>query len=336
MRNNVISEKKVVLDFWAKKKRNIATLVSLFLLLQISVCAQTIESIYLLSVPLVDWELSINLKGFTIEKNNLNAEANSRYLLATKKDKGITVSVFIEKAERRGNHLDCRSFYWEKASKSPLPKENLKLYEKADIAFVEYDVESYQGNKIDYHSLNTYLSHEDYWIDVHISKTQYKTNDVEMFDNIVNSLKIAKVMIEDIPVAFLSASNAFYANDFPNAIIGYERIIQKLNTNEMAWRVTVDNLGMSYGITGDFNNAKRIFEYGISLDPEYPLFYYNLACAYAEMSDLDNMLRNLEESFKRKANMIKGEKFPNPRKDSSFERYLKDIKFKQLLKKYKM
>jgi tetratricopeptide (TPR) repeat protein len=270
-----------------------------------------------------------------IEKSNLNAETNSRYLLATKKDVGMTISIFIEKAAQKGNHIDCRSFYWEKASKSPLPKDNLKLYEKEEMAFVEYDVESYQGQKIDFHSLNAYLSNEDYWIDVHISKTQYKESDTKLFDAIVNSLKFEEVTVDDIPATFLSASMAFYSQDYPNAIIGYERIIQKLNT-DLAWHVTVDNLGMAYGITGYFSNAKRIFEYGISRDPEYPLFYYNLACACAETSDLDNMLKNLEEAFKRKANVNKGEKFPNPRKDSSFKNYLKNEQFKQLLKKYKM
>ena len=30
----------------------------------------------------------------------------------------------------------------------------------------------------------------------------------------------------------------------------------------IAWRVTVDNLGMLYGIIGDFNNAIRVFEFG--------------------------------------------------------------------------
>jgi len=333
MENNVVSKNK---KSGAKRKRNIVTLISLFLLWQVSLHAQTIKSNYLLSLPSVDWELSIDLKGFTIEKSTLNTEANSRYLLATKKDVGMTVSVFIEKAARKGNHIDCRSYYWERASKKPLPYENLKQHEKANMAFVEYDVESFQGQKIDFHSLNAYLSQEDYWIDVHISKTQYKEKDAELFNAIVNSLKFEKVTIDDVSVAFLTASNAFYAQDYPNAIIAYERILPQLNTSQIAWRVTVDNLGMSYGITGDYNNAKRIFEYGISLDPEYPLFYYNLACAYAEMSKLDNMLKYLEEAFKRKANMIKGEKFPNPRKDSSFKNYLKDKQFEQLLKKYKM
>ncbi|MDR1679593.1 MAG: hypothetical protein LBR81_07435 [Prevotellaceae bacterium] len=313
--------------------------ITMQLLLQVSVSvfAQTAGDNLLLGLPSEDWELSIDLKDFTIEKSNLDAEAGSIYLLATKKDIGMTVSVFIEKAAREGNYIDCRSYYWEKAAKSPLPKENLKLYEKAEIAFVEYDVESYQGKKINYHSLNAYLSHEGYWIDVHISKTQYQVSDVALFDAIVNSLKFEKV---DISKAFVTASMAFYEQNYPYAIAGYERILktekQKVNIDSKIWRVTVDNLGMAYGITGDLNNAKRIFEYGISLDPEYPLFYYNLACAYAEMGNLENMLKNLEESFKRKTNMIEGEKFPDPRTDSSFKNYLKDKQFEQLLKKYNM
>jgi len=336
MENNVVSKNK---KSGVKRKRNIATLISLLLLWQVSIHAQTIKSNYLFSLPSVDWELSIDLKGFTIEKSTLNAEANSRYLLATKKDVGMTISVFIEKADRKGNHIDCRSYYWERASKNPLPYENLKQHEKADMAFVEYDVESFQGQKIDFHSLNAYLSHEDFWIDVHISKTQYKESDKELFNVIVNSLKFEKVTeltTEDIPTTFLSVSMDFYSQDYPNAIIGYERILKTENIDQKIWRVTVDNLGMSYGITGDLKNAQRIFEYGISLDPDYPLFYYNLACAYAEMGNLENMLTNLELSFKRKANMIKGEKFPNPRKDSSFKNYLKDKQFEQLLKKYRM
>ena len=52
------------------------------------------------------------------------------------------------------------------------------------------------------------------------------------------------------------------------------------------WYVLIDNLGMSYGITGDLQEAKETFDYGVSKDPTYPLFYYNLACTYAEMNDV--------------------------------------------------
>lgn len=64
---------------------------------------------------------------------------------------------------------------------------------------------------------------------------------------------------------------------------------------------------MAYGISGDYDNAKRILEYGKKLDPEYPNFYYNLACMYAKLSHLENALLNLELAFAKKHNRISGE-----------------------------
>ena len=52
------------------------------------------------------------------------------------------------------------------------------------------EIEFYcQGKKVDIHHLNAYLSYEDYWIDVHISKIQYKKENADLFDTIINSLK---------------------------------------------------------------------------------------------------------------------------------------------------
>ena len=93
----------------------------------------------------------------------------------------------------------------------------------------------------------------------------------------------------------------------------------------------VDNLGMSYGISGDNKKAKEIFEYGLSKDDTYPMFYYNLACAYAEMKDLDNAIVNLKRAFEYKENMIPGEQMPNPETDDSFSRYLKSEKFRRVV-----
>ena len=311
-------------------------IISVLTFVSVVCVAQTINSNnFQVGIPSENWVLSVDLKNFQLEKNTFDAESNSQYILATKKDIGMTISIFIEKANNKGNHIDCRSFYWEKASKSPLPIENLNLYEKENIAFVEYDVKVYQGQKIDFHSLNAYLSYEGYWVDVHISKTQYKKNDKKLFDAIVNSLKFEKATEKDIATIFLSASEAFYSENYKNAIIGYEQVLKTENIDKtMLWYITIDNLGMSYGISGDLNNAERVFEYGIKIDPEYPLFYYNLACVYAESSDLNNMLKNLELALQKKDNIIEGEEFPDIQEDSSFKKYLENEQFKQLLKKY--
>jgi hypothetical protein len=59
-------------------------------------------------------------------------------------------------------------------------------------------------------------------------------------------------------------------------------------------------------------------------DSEYPLNYYNLACAYAEEGDKGKALTNLSLAFQHKEHVLKGEQMPDPRTDSSFQKYLRD------------
>jgi tetratricopeptide (TPR) repeat protein len=290
-----------------------------------------------LSIPAADWNLTIDLKDFEVEKNNFDSDGNSRNILATIKGVGFTASVFIEKADHDGDYLECRNFYWGQASKSPLAKDNLTLYEKNEIAFVEHDTKEYDGKRVDYHSVNAYMSHGGYWIDIHVSKIAYKAADKEIFDKIFNSIKIEKPKVINISELFLYGAQNYIAQNYKATIDAFEPILEtqkeKLTIDKTIWIVVVDNLGMSYGITGDFKNCKRIFDYGIKFYPEYPMFYFNLACLYAEQSDIDNALLNLQLAVDRKKNMVKEEEFPNPRNDSSFSKYLKDDKFKSFLKK---
>jgi tetratricopeptide (TPR) repeat protein len=98
------------------------------------------------------------------------------------------------------------------------------------------------------------------------------------------------------------------------------------------WRVLIDNLGMAYGITGDLKKAKETLEYGLSKDPKYPMFHYNMACTYAEMDNMDKAIEFLRNAFEYRENMIKGERFPDPARDSSFSKFMKNEKFRSALK----
>jgi len=85
-----------------------------------------------------------------------------------------------------------------------------------------------------------------------------------------------------------------------------------------------DQLVMSYGISGQLKKTHTVLDQAIRQDPDYPLNYYNLACAFAEEGDKAQMLKNLDLAFERKANMLKGEQIPDPRTDSSFQKYIRD------------
>ena len=92
-------------------------------------------------------------------------------------------------------------------------------------------------------------------------------------------------------------------------------------------RVLTDQAGMAYGISGNIPKARSIFDKAIAEDPGYPLYYYNLACADAEEKDLAGAEKHLREAFDRKANVLRGEKMPDPTTDDSFLPYRQDKKF---------
>src|SRR5687768_2069855 len=131
----------------------------------------------------------------------------------------------------------------------------------------------------------------------------------------------------------------YLRGDFKKAIGPYQKALdlekQKRTLEPNLWRMLVDNLGMSYGISGNLKVAKETLEYGISEDPEYPMFYYNMACTYGEMDNLEKAIEYLKLAFARKDNMIPGEKFPDPARDSSFARFADNEQFKAALKEMK-
>jgi hypothetical protein len=92
-------------------------------------------------------------------------------------------------------------------------------------------------------------------------------------------------------------------------------------------RVATDQAGMSYGMSGDVAKARAIFEKASAEDPEYPMYYYNLACADAEEKNLAGARSNLQKAFDRKANIIPGENMPDPTTDDSFLPYRNNKEF---------
>jgi tetratricopeptide (TPR) repeat protein len=84
-----------------------------------------------------------------------------------------------------------------------------------------------------------------------------------------------------------------------------------------ARRIAIDNMGMSLGMSGKIDDARKVFNHAIQEDPKYPLNYYNLACADAEQGYAADAKLHLRQAFDRKANLIPGESLPDPTKDDS-------------------
>ena len=104
----------------------------------------------------------------------------------------------------------------------------------------------------------------------------------------------------------------------------------KLNSDQH--RILVDQLVIAYGISGNLKKVHALLDDAIRQDPDYPLNYYNLACAYAGERDKAKMLASLSTAFQHKDHVLKGEQMPDPRTDDSFQNYVHDPDFVKLMK----
>jgi hypothetical protein len=96
----------------------------------------------------------------------------------------------------------------------------------------------------------------------------------------------------------------------------------------LQWRrVTIDQASMSYGMAGDLKRSRDINLAAITKDPDYPLYYYNLACADAEAGDAKAAREHLQQAFDRRANTLPGEKMPDPSTDDSIIKLKKNKDF---------
>lgn len=131
----------------------------------------------------------------------------------------------------------------------------------------------------------------------------------------------------------------FYKKKYQEATVPYQKALDLEKTSPQLskdlWHITIDNLSIAYGISGDLEKAKGVLDYGISKDPDYPLFYYNMADIYGEKNDEDNAIACLKKAYEHKANLIAGEKIPNPETDDSFRNLMKSEKFQKAVKELK-
>jgi tetratricopeptide (TPR) repeat protein len=92
-------------------------------------------------------------------------------------------------------------------------------------------------------------------------------------------------------------------------------------------RIVTDQFLLSLGMSGDIRNFRGYAEEAIHSDPDYPINYYNLACADAEQGKAKDARIHLQQAFDRRTNVLKGESMPDPAKDDSILKLKKDKAF---------
>jgi tetratricopeptide (TPR) repeat protein len=276
-----------------------------------------------------DWVLKIDLKKFSIQKNEYVYERSFRNIYAFR-DNGLIVSVFVEPAAEEGDSTVARQYYTGKLSQSPLTKTQVKVSEKGEIAFYEYFVPKFRDQDINQQHMNMYIARDNLWIDIHISKVNYSHADRALFDAVINSVKIEPKSAYDY---FAAGSYMYRDKKYANAVKYYSSALdleaRKRTLENDVWYALVDNLGISLVLSGDAAKAKEVFLFGIKKNPDYALFYYNLACTFGEESDTANAVKYLKQA--KSVAKKTGLKLPDAKTDTSFDKIRGTKEFSALM-----
>jgi hypothetical protein len=288
------------------------------------------------AVPKQDYALAIDLSGCEMAEDRAGRTGAGRYLRAHCPKTSVSVSFWIEPAEKPGDSRVCRDTWWSRDSGGVA---DFEMRELGDLAIVDYAI---GDDALKQRNVRAYLAYGDTWIDFHLSRIGSGRGGVEDFDRLLATIAIvdshprAAAPGSDRSVELRLASRYYLQRDYRNAAIHYQSVVDRekrsRTLSQTEWRVAVDNLAMAYGISGDFDRATAVLQYGIAEDPTYPMFYYNLACTHAEQNDLPNAIAMLKKAYALKQNMIAGEHIPDPRTDSSFEKYLANDTFQKALR----
>ena len=97
----------------------------------------------------------------------------------------------------------------------------------------------------------------------------------------------------DIAADYLSRGNALYRqNEFLSALHMYQTALA-LSPHDVK---THNNLGITYIQLAMFDEAVDTFKEALGLDSSYSLAYYNLACLYGRIGDVENAVGYLRQA----------------------------------------
>ena len=127
----------------------------------------------------------------------------------------------------------------------------------------------------------------------------------------------------------LTMASLLFTKDPAAAVPYYGTAVEQMPRNaDITMRgFAVDQLVISLGMTGNIKASRQYAQMGINSDPDYPINYYNLACADAEEGKAKDAKIHLQQAFDRRTNIMKGESFSDPAKDDSFQKLKKDSGF---------
>jgi len=317
------------------KKSAISVVLALTSIVVSAGQSPTNEGDFRLALPAHQGQLQWRADGFKIIQSS--AKPNGQEIGIRGKDQTGRFTflgfLFLVSGETSLTSTKCRDGALEPLKKSNptfrlLASSEIPSSNELPVELVTYSAQGRDGKPV--YSMRGFVATADICGDLEFyGETAINPENTEL-KSIFQSYRFNPTYVPQFNDVFLYGQILYRNGMYKAAAPILEQSLTKLSdskSQEMMRRVATDQAGMAYGIAGETAKARRIFESAIAKDPDYPMYYYNLACADAQAKKLADARVHLQQAFARKGNMLQGEVFPDPSKDDSFLPYRNDKDF---------
>jgi len=246
----------------------------------------------------------------------------------------------------------CKEESWREIAKQQVTRQNIQENNSGQIDRVEYMIPEYNKAAVRQKNVHAYLGSRDLCAEVRMSKMLFNPGDQKLFDDVLSTVRLlpdeagspeeanksADPLFQGTKSYMFDGTMAYLDKDFASAAVNLQKALdaekQKPSLGRDDLRLLIDNLAVSYRFIQDLPKSKETLDYGLSRDPKYPLFHYDLACYYGQ-GEMNKALDELRLVYQNRSELSLSDVIADPLQDPCFGKFIRNKNFMKAVQEMK-
>jgi hypothetical protein len=141
------------------------------------------------TIPESPWTLTMPADNFNVAQKQMKSDGDGAYFYLIDEKQGLNLSMYIEPATNCKDSKSCRDLVWKSGNPLWVDPQNLVQSEIGNASCFEFLISSFQGRSIQQQNMYAEFVVDGFWVDMHISKVLYKSEEHTLFERIIKSIK---------------------------------------------------------------------------------------------------------------------------------------------------
>jgi hypothetical protein len=142
-----------------------------------------------ITIPAAPWALTFAGKQLSVENQQVKPDGRYGYFLLRDNQNKMTISLYIEPADKCKTSKECRDMVWKLGNPGWQNPQNVVLGEIGEVSFFEFFMPTFRDIAVQQQHMYAQFVVNEFWVDMHISKTSYQPTEHKLFEDVIKSVK---------------------------------------------------------------------------------------------------------------------------------------------------